>query len=416
MKDHHFTSTDQLQTWFNNYMEDFFHSMGKTLLGWDEIVEGGIDSAAAVMFWRTWAKKAPLKTTRNGNKLIMTPDGPFYFDAWPDRHSLSAVYHYNPVDPAYGMNANEEKNIIGVQANLWTERVPTEARADYLVMPRMTALAELGWTHKDLYDSYLQRLEKQYDRLDRLNVHYRLPDLPELSERRVFIDTAMFFIHLPNPGLTIRYADNGFPTTASPVLDHPLRIDHSRELRIAAFTTAGRRGDVQTISFEHQNYAPALKVTGLAHGVEVGVFRGEFDSTTAMHGHPDSSMLLSNVALPTNHPDAYGLQYRGYIEVPATGIYSFFLTSDDGSMLRIADRLVVANDGAHSSREKSGQIALRQGLHPLALDYIDLGGGGELQLSYSKDNGKPQPVPASWFFSAGSGEATGAASQVRAHG
>ena len=400
MQDHHLTTFDQLQTWFNNYMEDFFHTKGKTLVGWDEIVDGGIDSAATVMYWRTWAKQAPLKTTRNGNKLIMTADGPLYFDAWPDRHSLSAVYHYNPTDPMYGMNPEEEKNVIGVQANLWTERVPTEARADYLLMPRMTALAELGWTHRDLYDSYKQRLEEQYDRLDRLNIHYRLPDLPELSERRVFIDTAMFFINPPTPGLTIRYAEDGFPTMASPILDHPLLIDHSRELKVAAFTAAGRRGDVATISFDHQTYAPAMTRAALAPGLTVGLFRGEFQTTAAIHGSPDSSMILPNAALPSSHPDAYALQFRGYIDVPATGIYSFFLTSDDGSVLRIADRLVVDNDGAHSSKEKSGQIALQKGLHEIALDYMDLGGGGALELSYSKDNETPQPVPASWFFSA----------------
>lgn len=400
MLDHHLSNLDELQTWFNNYMEDFFHSKGKTLLGWDEIVEGGIDSTATVMFWRTWAKQAPLETTRNGNKLIMTPDGPFYFDAWPDRNSLSAVYHYNPTDPMYGMNSQEEKRVIGVQANLWTERVPTEARADYLVMPRMTALAELGWTRKDLYDSYKERLEEQYDRLDRLHIHYRLPDLPELSERRVFIDTAMFFIEPPTPKLTIRYAEHGFPTMTSPALDRPLLIDHSRELKIAAFTAAGRRGDVQTISFEHQTYAPALKLNPLTPGVDVGLFRGEFQTTTAIHGIPDSSLILSNVTLPRSHPDAYALQFRGYLDVPATGIYSFFLTSDDGSVLRIADRLVVDNDGAHSGKEKSGQIALQQGLHEIALDYMDLGGGGELELRYSKDNATPQPVPASWFFTA----------------
>jgi hexosaminidase len=427
MQAHHLTSEDQLQSWFNDYMEAFFRSKGKTLLGWDEIVAGGIDSNAVVMYWRTWARQAPLQATRNGNKVIMSADGPLYFDAWPDRNSLSAVYHYNPVDPIYGMNATEQQNIIGVQGNLWSERVPTGHRADYLVMPRMTALAELGWTHRDAYDFYLRRLEHQYDRLDRLHIHYRLPDLTELSERRVFIDTASFFIAPPVPGLTIRYTDQGFPTLHSPVLTQPLRIDHSMELRVAAFTAAGRRGDVQTISFDRQDYAPAIAggaaaaetgpttagtagntagttsttAGGGAHtatpGLRVGLFRGEFQHTTNMAGRADSSFVAADVTLPIVHPDAYGLQFRGVIEVPATGIYSFFLTSDDGSRLTIADRPVIDNDGAHSSQERSGQVALAKGLHPFALDYMDLGGGGALELRYSVDNGQPQPVPSSWY-------------------
>ena len=404
MQEHHFTTLNQLQSWFNDYMEAFFKSKGKILIGWDEIVAGGIDSNATVMYWRTWAKQAPLQATRNGNKVIMTADGPLYFDAWPDRNSLSAVYHYNPVDPVYGLNAAEEQNVIGVQGNLWSERVPTGARADYLVMPRMTALAELGWTHKNLYESYLQRLDHQYDRLDRLHIRYRLPDLTELSEHRVFIDTASFYIAPPTPAFTIRYTDKGFPTRNSPVLDHPLHIDHSREITVAAFTATGRRGDVQTISFDRQEYAPAVtgddNVNGsnnMTRGLQVSLFHGEFQRTTDMPAKADSSYVSADAILPALHPDAYGLQFRGFIDVPATGIYSFFLTSDDGSALKIAGRPVVDNDGAHSSQERSGQVALSKGLQPIALDYMDLGGGGALELRYSIDNAKPQPVPASWF-------------------
>lgn len=397
MQEHHFDNPAQLQSYFNKYMEDFFASKGKILMGWDEIVEGGIDSAAAVMFWRPWARLSPLKATRNGNKLIMTPDGPFYFDAWPDRNTLTTVYHYNPTDTAYQMSAADEQNILGVQANLWTERVPTEARADYLVMPRMTALAELAWTHRDQYDFYLQRLDKQYPRLDRLHIRYRLPDLPQGSERRVFIDTASFFVTPGNTGLTIHYALRGFPTMASPVLTHPLTIDHSETLTLAAFTAAGRRGDLQTISFDHQTYAPAEESKDAEPGVRVDSYHGSFEKTADIHGSPDTTSVFPDVVLPAVHPDEYGLQFRGFIDVPATGIYSFFLTSDDGSVLRIARRLVVDNDGAHSSKEKSGQVALQKGLHAFALDYMDLGGGGALKLSYSMDNNPPQPVPVSWY-------------------
>lgn len=397
MQVHHLTTPQQLQSWFNDYMETFFRSKGKILLGWDEIVAGGIDSNAAVMYWRTWARQAPLQATRNGNKVIMSADGPLYFDAWPDRNSLSAVYHYDPVDPMYGMNAAEQQNIIGVQANLWSERIPTEGRADYLVMPRMTALAEVGWTHRDQYDFYLRRLEQHYDRLERLHIRYRLPDLTEVSEHRVFIDTASLFIAPPIPGLTVRYSDKGFPVLSSPVLERPLPIDHSQVLRVAAFTSSGRRGDVETITFDKQAYAPAVSGGAGSPGLQAGLFRGEFQHTADMPGQADSSYVTTDLSLPPAHPDAYGLRFRGFIEVPATGIYSFFLTSDDGSLLKIADHLVVDNDGAHSSQERSGQVALAKGLHPFLLDYMDLGGGGALELRYSAGDGKPQPVPASWF-------------------
>jgi len=399
MQDHHLNSLEELQSYFNDYMEAFFRSRGKTLVGWDEIIQGGIDSAAVVMFWRAWEKMAPLKATRNGNKVIMTADGPLYFDAWPDRNALNAVYHYDPTDPIYGMDAAQRQNILGVQANLWTERVPTTNRADYLVMPRMTALAELGWTHRDLYNSYLQRLDRQYDRLDRLHIPYCLPALPEVREQRVFTDTASFFIASPTPKLTVRYALDGFPKATSLKLTHPLIIDRTRVLRFAAFTPTGRRGDLHTISFERQAYAPALTPISPAPGLQCSLFRGTFDKTAGIQGHPDSTMIVADATIPapTISIPAFGLKFRGYINVPETGIYSFFLTSDDGSVLRIANRLEVDNDGEHSSMEKSGQVALQKGPHTFALDYLQHGGGYALQLNYSRDNNEPQPVPASWY-------------------
>jgi hexosaminidase len=172
MRQHKIKDYDQLQTWFNGVLQAFFRAHGKTLIGWDEIADAGqdsakeelpavprLDSSAIVMYWRTWSKPSLSRATRNGNFVVMSPDGPMYFDVWPDSNSLRRVYHYNPADTAYRLDAAQQQKILGVQGNLWTERVPTEKRADYLVMPRMTALAELGWTHKDLYASYIERLK-----------------------------------------------------------------------------------------------------------------------------------------------------------------------------------------------------------------------------------------------------------------
>ena len=399
LEEHHIASMDALQSYFNDYMQAFFKTKGKTLMGWDEIVEGGIDSSAAVMFWRPWARMSPYKATANGNKVVMTPDGPLYFDAWPDRNTLSSVYHYNPFDTAYEMNAAQQKNILGVQANLWTERVPTTERADYLVMPRMSALAELGWTHQDLYASYLQRLDQQYDRLDRLHIAYRLPDLPELANNRVFIDTTSFMMASPSPRLTIHYTlDGSFPTTASPVLQRPITIDRTLTLKVAAFTAQGRRGDVQTVGFDRQSYATPAGATDLEPGLRCNIYRGDFPHTTDIRGRIDSTLISAGIGIPATIPSsAFGLKFKGYIDVPETGIYSFFLTSNDGSVLRIAGRLVVDNDGMHADSEKSGQVALQKGLHALTLDFMDGGGGYALKLAYSKDDGIPQPIPDSWY-------------------
>jgi hexosaminidase len=110
------------------------------------------------------------------------------------------------------------------------------------------------------------------------------------------------------------------------------------------------------------------------------------------------SSTVTAVAVPKQaETDKFGVQFRGYLDVPETGIYTFYLTCDDGGILRIADRIVVDNGGLHSAIEKSGQVALSKGLQPLALDFVEGGGGYTLLLKYSLNGSSPQPVPASWL-------------------
>jgi hexosaminidase len=94
---------------------------------------------------------------------------------------------------------------------------------------------------------------------------------------------------------------------------------------------------------------------------------------------------------------SFGIAYKGYIDIPADGIYSFYLTADDGAVLKIGPTMVVDNDGNHSAQERSGQIALKMGLHPFALDFIEGGGGFTLKLQYSVNGSPRQDIPAEWF-------------------
>ena len=397
MEQQHITGTDKLQSWFTRYMEQFFRSKGKILIGWDEILDGGIDSSAVVMWWRTWAKKAPEQAAQNHNEVIMTPDGPFYFDAWPDHRSLNAVYNY-PLMPA-GLDPALAGYILGPQGNLWTERVPSEARADYLVMPRMTALAESGWTNTAaLYGSYLQRLNGQYTRMDKMGIHYDLPGLGVLPDHSVFTGDTTFFIEPPLKGFTIRYTEDGhFPTLQSPLLVRPLKIDRTLTLKIAVFSATGRRGDMYTLYFDKQPYAPAVTVADPKPGLKVGWYNGSYPNTTQLGSQADSVFIADKPAFDKDlNGRPFGLKFRGYIDVPQTGIYTFYLNSDDGSVLRIAGRTVVDNDGLHSATEKSGQVALAKGLQPVELDFIEGGGGYTLELRYSIGGSQPALVPAEW--------------------
>jgi hexosaminidase len=392
------STTAELQSYFIKKMEAFFNSKGRQLIGWDEILEGGVSKTAAIMYWRTWVPKAPVIAAKNGNSVIMSPGNPLYFSEQPDKNSLSSVYFYNPV-PA-GLTVEEEKNIIGAQANLWAERVPSEKRADYMIMPRMTALAENLWTnHKD-YSSYLQRLNSHYARLDLMNINYRFPDMP-LLERYVFTDRDTLKIEKPLYNSTIRYTlDSTIPNVRSSVLVHPLVIARSTLVRLAIFKADGSRGDVYDLYYQKQDLAEQETVTTAGDGLICSWRKRSFESAAAMSDdqHPDGAATVTNILVPNEaEAPSFGLQYRGYIDVPETAVYSFYLTCDDGGILKIAGREVVDNDGMHPPREKNGQSVLKKGLHKFALDFVEGGGGYTLKLQYSKNGSALQDIPSQWF-------------------
>jgi hexosaminidase len=388
-----------LHTYFINRMEKFFNSKGRKLIGWDEVIEGGISPTAIIMYWRTWVPDAPVKAVKNGNTVIMTPGEPLYFDNQPDQYSVSKVYHFNPVPKV--LNAGEAKSIIGAQANLWSEMIPSEKRADYMYMPRLTALSEMLWTHKESdYDSYLQRLTEQYKRMDALKINYRLPDLPDLLNQYVFTDEGKLNIASPLPSLTIRYTTDGtLPDVKSPVLPSPLTISKSELVRVAAFTPTGTRGDVYNLNYTQQQMLGPVKIAPPKPGLTATYYKAFFKKTSLMQdAKVDSTFTTDKIEVPaTVKAPSFGITYKGYVDVPTDGIYSFYLTCDDGGVLYIGDKTVVDNDGNHSAQERSGQVALKMGAHPFKLDFIEGGGGFKLLLKYSVNGSAPQDVPSSWF-------------------
>jgi hexosaminidase len=388
-----------LHSYFINRMEKFFNSKGRKLIGWDEVIEGGISPTAIIMYWRTWVPQAPVEAVKNGNKVIMVPGEPLYFDAPADQYSLYKVYHFSPVPKL--LNAAESKSIIGAQANIWTEMIPSERRADYMSMPRMTALAENLWTgDSSKYTSYRSRLIAQFPRMESMKINYRLPDLQGLLNEYVFINEGRLRISSPLPALTLRYTmDGSLPDSRSPVFRSTLIIRKPGVVRVALFTRTGLRGEIYDLNYTRQQMLGPVKIAPPKPGLTCTYFKAAFKQTEPMqHLKPDSSFYIDSISVPAGiTAPSFGIIYKGYLNVPADGIYSFYLTADDGAVLRIGGRLVVDNDGNHSARERSGQTALASGAHPFELDFIEGGGGFALDLRYSVNGSVPAPVPAEWF-------------------
>lgn len=386
-----------LQSYFVRRMEKFFNQHGKKLIGWDEILEGGVTPTAIVMYWRSWVPDAPVVAARQGNKVIMTPGNPLYFDAIPDKNSLMNVYHFNPVPE--GLNRQQAANIMGAQANLWTEYIPTTNRLEYQQYPRTLALAEVLWTARTNDSSFMHRLNRQFSRMDKMNIHYRLPDIQGVLQHNVFLDSAVLSVQPPKEDLVIRYTTDGHtPARTSEVLNHPLVIKNNVTVKLAAFTEAGHRGEIYTCRYQKATLNKAVMVKRNYSGLNVSYYAAQFKTVkdfdrTAPTGKWNQPSLMIDPAKAK--AGSFGLRYTGIITVPVDGIYTFYLTADDGATLNIDHRTVVDNDGLHSAIEKNGQVALEKGQHFFELDFIEGGGGYKLNLDYTGPGETvPRPVTA----------------------
>ena len=177
MADEHLKDVNELQSYFVKRVEKIVESKGKKLIGWDEILEGGLAPNATVMSWR--GMSGGIAAAKMGHKVVMTPWDYCYLDLYQGEPSgepptyglcrLSDSYNYEPVPDSI-----DEKYILGGQGNLWTESVPTFRHAEYMTWPRAIALSEVYWSSKanKNWTDFITRLEKQFPRLDAANVKY----------------------------------------------------------------------------------------------------------------------------------------------------------------------------------------------------------------------------------------------------
>lgn len=159
MEENNLENVDQLQSYLVERIERYLNSKGRRLLGWDEIMEGGIAPNAAVMSWR--GTESGIAAAKAGHNAIMSPGGYCYLDSYQDAPAtqpeaiggylpLQRVYSYNPVPDSIDTDA--AANMIGIQGNLWCEYIPTAEHAEYMLYPRMFAIAEIGWTKQNNRD------------------------------------------------------------------------------------------------------------------------------------------------------------------------------------------------------------------------------------------------------------------------
>ncbi|WP_321333301.1 family 20 glycosylhydrolase [uncultured Bacteroides sp.] len=197
MKKEGMKNVDELQSYMIHRIEKFLNSKGRRLLGWDEIMQGGLAPNATVMSWR--GEEHGVEAVKNKHDAIMTPIKYCYFNfyqdapysqplSWAGYTPIEKVYSYNPVPDS--LSLEEKKNILGIQANMWTEYIPTEENAEMMIWPRLLAIAETGWSLPEK-KSYKRFRENALEAVDFLKSEgYKPFELKnEVGERKEYSDT-----------------------------------------------------------------------------------------------------------------------------------------------------------------------------------------------------------------------------------
>ena len=381
---------EQLQSWFIHEMEAYINKKGRKMLGWDEIIEGGLSKTATLTWWRTWAPNAIGDATAQGNDVIYCPISPFYFSAGEEKTSLQSVYEYELMPST--LSAAQKKHILGVQGQAWSEWIPTRERLLYTYFPRALALAELAWSkpeRKDYADFY-NRLTSHFRLLNRLGVPYRTPSLDGFYGVNAFTHKGTLTVTSKDPMVQVRYTTDGsFPTKESPRYEGPITVDETTHFMLRTFTPDGQPGETVKAEMVKQGL---LEPVAVSSETEPGLIAAwhEFPGVKCAlidKAPVNGTYCIDEVGIPDGVKGNIGLIITGYIDIPADGIYTFALMSDDGSWLKVDGNMVVDNDREQSPHEEVCQQALRRGLHRVEVRYFDHN-GGMLRLKVTDAQGK----------------------------
>ena len=329
-------SEDELQSFFTKHMEKFLNSKGRRMIGWDEILEGGIPRNAIVMSWR--GQSGGIQAAQKKHHVIMSPTDFCYFDYYqgnPQREppsiggylTLATVYSYDPVPKE--LTSEEQKYILGVQGNVWGEYISTIDHLEYMVFPRLFALSEVAWSPVEgkSYDDFRRRLPYQLGRLERQGVNYRIPEPDGLQDFYTATqDHATVELRPVTPGSQIYYTlDGSTPSDQSRRYQSPLEIplaeNEKTTLNLVVVTPGGRRSIVYGAAFLRRPYLEAVSDSVSRPGLTYTIFDGNFRSAKNLEqGTRATTGTTSSFDLEQfGHQQKYGLEFDGYVRVPSNG-------------------------------------------------------------------------------------------------
>lgn len=268
----------ELQSYFIHRIETFLNEHDRNLVGWDEILDGGLAPNATVMSWR--GEEGGIAAVEQGNKAIMSPGSHCYFDHYQGDSALEPlaiggftplkkVYEYEPIPE--GLTAEQSELILGAQANHWTEYMPTTQQVEYMAFPRLAALSEVVWSTKEQRDwsSFCERMTDQYARYQKLGINYSHSAFQVTVTTSIDSINRNLILELSTEAHNseIRYTLNGEePDKNSNVYKKPITIKETATLKTVTFKNGEAMGKARTNHYNlHKAFAANVTLQHPSH-------------------------------------------------------------------------------------------------------------------------------------------------------
>jgi hexosaminidase len=304
---------EELQSYFIQRIEKFVNSKGRSIIGWDEILEGGLSPNATVMSWR--GEAGGIAAAKQQHNVIMTPGSAgLYIDQPQGKQQLeplnntgyaplSKIYSYNPTPKE--LTSDEQKYVMGVQANLWAEYVTSELKAEYMIFPRMLALSEIAWTplaNKNFSDFANTRLPSHLAWLEKNNFNYRVPTAIGIQDTIMFGSQLDVKLKSPVNGAKIYYSIDGYTPRETDIeyirpVSYNVPVNQYRELKTIVISASGKRSQVTRVVVYNKSPLRAIPYNGSSKGLKYQLFTGEFTGIAELK---DAPLLDSGIAMSFN--------------------------------------------------------------------------------------------------------------------